>query len=40
MTMQMSPSVLLEMVGCPADLRALPADALPGLAEQIRRRLI
>jgi 1-deoxy-D-xylulose-5-phosphate synthase len=30
----------LDAVSCPADLRALPADALPGLAEQIRRRLI
>jgi 1-deoxy-D-xylulose-5-phosphate synthase len=30
----------LDAVSCPADLRALPADALPGRAEQIRRRLI
>ena len=40
MTLQMSPPFRLELVSCPADLRALPADALPGLAEQIRRRLI
>ncbi|WP_432837448.1 1-deoxy-D-xylulose-5-phosphate synthase [Dactylosporangium sp. CA-092794] len=31
---------LLDGVRCPADLRALPATALPALAEEIRRRLI
>jgi 1-deoxy-D-xylulose-5-phosphate synthase len=40
MTLEMSPPFALDMVGCPADLRALPADALPDLAAEIRRRLI
>jgi 1-deoxy-D-xylulose-5-phosphate synthase len=30
----------LDLVGSPAELRALPAEALPGLAARIRRRLI
>ena len=40
MTLQISPSLFSDTVTCPADLRALPADALPELAGQIRRRLI
>ena len=40
MTLQITPPVQLEMVNCPSDVRALPADALPRLAQQIRRRLI
>ncbi|MEN3307451.1 MAG: 1-deoxy-D-xylulose-5-phosphate synthase [Micromonosporaceae bacterium] len=30
----------LDAIGCPADLRRLPADALPALAAEIRRRLV
>ncbi|NMO51121.1 1-deoxy-D-xylulose-5-phosphate synthase [Actinoplanes sp. TBRC 11911] len=40
MTLQITPPVNLEMVNCPSDVRALPVDALPVLAAQIRRRLI
>jgi 1-deoxy-D-xylulose-5-phosphate synthase len=40
MTLEMSPPFALDLVGCPADLRALPSDALPDLAAEIRRRLI
>jgi 1-deoxy-D-xylulose-5-phosphate synthase len=40
MTLSITPPVQLEMVNCPSDVRALPADALPVLASQIRRRLI
>jgi 1-deoxy-D-xylulose-5-phosphate synthase len=40
MTLEMSPPFAPDLVGCPADLRALPADALPDLAAEIRRRLI
>jgi 1-deoxy-D-xylulose-5-phosphate synthase len=40
MTLQMNAPFTLDMVAGPADLRALPAAALPGLAEQIRHRLI
>jgi 1-deoxy-D-xylulose-5-phosphate synthase len=40
MTLEMSPPFTLDLVGCPADLRALPAAALPDLAAEIRRRLI
>ena len=28
----------LDAIGCPADLRALPADALPALSDEIRQR--
>src|SRR4051794_18033898 len=38
--MQMIPPFPLEIVTSPADLRAMPADAMPGLAAEIRRRLI
>jgi 1-deoxy-D-xylulose-5-phosphate synthase len=30
----------LEAIGCPADLRALPAETLPALSGEIRQRLI
>jgi 1-deoxy-D-xylulose-5-phosphate synthase len=40
MTLEMSPPFALDLVGCPADLRAVPAASLPDLAAEIRRRLI
>nr|WP_296073265.1 1-deoxy-D-xylulose-5-phosphate synthase [uncultured Actinoplanes sp.] len=40
MTLQINPPFTLDMVTGPADLRAMPAAALPALAEQIRHRLI
>jgi 1-deoxy-D-xylulose-5-phosphate synthase len=31
---------MLDTIGCPADLRALPLDALPALSAEIRQRLV
>jgi 1-deoxy-D-xylulose-5-phosphate synthase len=35
-----APRTMLDTIGCPADLRALPPDALPALSAEIRRRLV
>ncbi|WP_127502861.1 1-deoxy-D-xylulose-5-phosphate synthase [Actinoplanes solisilvae] len=40
MTLQIDTPFRLDTVTCPADLRAMPARAMPALAAQIRRRLI
>jgi len=40
MTLQIETPFRLDAVSCPADLRAMPAAAMPALAAQIRRHLI